>query len=164
MSYRKINVNGEEWQWKVGWSHVSIKGPNNQSYAPYKDELTEIDDVERAEWKGYFHITPKHIRAFILKVSGDLDVAPILENIFWEKQYAEYAGGTLTVKIDDELQFLNVGDGKTEEERVWIALNYLKYRHEGCAHYALAESIVRNSDMFKSKKLLAIALLKSSSV
>lgn len=164
MGYRKINVNGEEWRWKVGWSNVSIRGPNNQSFAPFKDELSEIQDVERAEWKGYFHITPAHIRAFILKVSetSDLDLAPILKDVFYEKKGAEYAGGTLAVKIDDELQLLNVGDGKTDEEKFWIALNYLKYKNDRCMFYTLADSIVRSSPIYKSKKLLAIALLKAS--
>jgi len=159
-SYRNINIDGEIWRWKVGGSHVSIRGPNDgQTYAPWKDELTGVEDVERAEWKGNFHVTPAHIRGYIIKVAGKLDPVSKLKDTFYERASGVYTGGSLGIAIDNQLQIFNVGDGKTEDEKCWIALNYVKYK-QGCRFYETAVDIVSRNP--KYKKLLTLALLKAS--
>lgn len=161
-SYRKINIDGEMWRWKVGHSHISVRGPNKESFAPWIDELTEIEDVERAEWKGYLHITPRAIRAYIFKVTGRVDFLPVLQGIFNEEEYyGEYVGGTLSVKVDDQVHLLNMGDFGDSDTGCWLALCYLKYKSPSHRFYDTALKIVENNPEYK--KELAIALLKASS-
>jgi hypothetical protein len=59
--------------------------------------------------------------------SSDEERLVFLKNVFDEKIYGEYAGGTLTGMLNKKLNFFNVGKGETEEENFWIALNYIKY-------------------------------------
>jgi hypothetical protein len=80
--------------------------------------------------------------------------------VFNEKEYGEYAGATLTGKIDGELNFFVVGKGKSEEEDLWIALNYIKYRSPG-ARYSDAMEIA-NRDPGRAD-LVAKAMLWSNS-
>jgi len=161
-SYRKININGEMWRWKVGHSHISIRGPNRESFSPWIDELTEIEDTERAAWKGYLQITPRVIRAYIFKATGMVDLVPTLKNVFYEKEAAAYAGGTLCIDIDGQTQMINLSDGWDEETKCWIALCYLRYKTPSHCFYNVALETV--GSVTKYKKELTLALLKASSV
>ena len=162
-SYRKININGEEWRWKVGSSHISIRGPKDgQTYAPFIDEVVHVDDVERAQWKGYLHIEPRDIRAYILKKIRKIDIAHALKEIFYERATAQYVGGTLCVPVGDEMMMLNLNDAMNKEELVWLSLIYVKHKSESNIYYKHAMSTLENDK--EHKKELAIALLKASSI
>ena len=62
--WRKIVVNGREWRYKIGFANV-VARTENPKVVKYVDfsTLTGFSwiDIERAEWKKYFHITPKQI-------------------------------------------------------------------------------------------------------
>jgi len=166
-SYRNINVDGEIWRWKVGSGSVSIRDPENKHHFVNFTTLTGIEDTERASWKGYLHIQPKHVRNYIdvhlrERFKTKIDIMKSLKNIFYKKKSAHYLGGTLVfnVNVDNSERFVsvNVGDGKDDDEKCWIALNYIKNKGYRYHFYKTAIDIV--SKFPKYKKLLSIALLK----
>lgn len=62
--YRKIVANGVEFEYLVGKSNVNIRSSDDswKLTAPFTD-VTGMTwyEIERAQWKGYFSITPKMI-------------------------------------------------------------------------------------------------------
>lgn len=169
--YRKIVVDNKDWHWKSGGSFVVIKDPDGKGYTVPINDLFPAEDVERAAWKRYLHITPKTIKNYIMnvKTTDRIDSVALLKQVFRGNRYAEYAGGTLTIAVKEEdwkqgfpgeksaLLMFNVGEGKSAEEDCWIALNYIKYKKNGC-YFDQALEIVRNNPAYK--KLCTIAFLK----
>jgi len=153
-SYRNININGEIWRWKVGSTHVSIRGPNKESYAPY---LSEVGSGCEEDYN--FAIYPAEIRAYIIKVAGNLDPIPELKDSFYKREFHCESGDSLNIVINGQNQMFNVGDGKNDDERCWIALNYIKYKYGGRFYETAIEIVSRN---LKYKKQLTLALLKAS--
>ena len=102
-----------------------------------------------------------------------------LQDIYREKIYAEYIGGTLIFKIftngvlggenmifcnftDDDMIFCNfTDDDATPEYLFWLAILYLKYKNLKNSHYNKAENIVRS---YEDKALAAKLLLEISNV
>ena len=82
------------------------------------------------------------IKTFQEKAS-DEERLSFLKDVFDEKIYGEYAGGTLTGTINEKLNFFNVNKGENEEENFWIAINYIKYMSANGkgAHYQEALDI-----------------------
>ena len=68
-SWRKIVVDDIEYKWQVGRNCVPIRrAEDNKVVAtPGPSDITGIPaaEIERAVWKGYFHITPKQIADYI---------------------------------------------------------------------------------------------------
>ena len=62
---RHITVDGKEYEWKVGKSYILIRGEGVKHLASGRD-LFPNEDIERARYKKYFHVTPADIRKFIL--------------------------------------------------------------------------------------------------
>lgn len=161
---RNINIDGKIWRWKVGRGAVSIRDPENKhSYVDFTT-LTGIEDVERTSWKGNLHIQPKHVRNYIdvhLRDRSEtkINIIKKLKDVFYERIPAIYVGGTLTFSTNNKnIVFVNVGHGKNDDEKCWIALNYIKYKHR----YHFYETAIDIVSRFpKYKKLLAIALLKN---
>jgi hypothetical protein len=161
--YRNINVDGEIWQWKVGYDRVAIRNPEGKSFAPWKHELlpSQSDDWDRSI------ITPRLVRTYIdshcrPRKELNIDTIKLLQDVYNGKRYGEYAGGTLTIKPNkDDSTFLmfNVGKGKNEREECWICLNYLKYRNPNGSHWNQAVETLRNYPEFY--KLLTKNVLRA---
>lgn len=93
-----------------------------------------------------------------------------IKEIYYEKAYGEYAGGTLSFRVspngepitDDnyELVFCNFSnEDATPEYLFWLAMCYLKYRATPTsAHYEEAQEIIRNwpNQDFVAKELLCL--------
>jgi hypothetical protein len=167
MSWRKIVVDGEAYRWKCGGSNVSIR--NEKTGKGVNIAITELkpispEDVEEMHWHNFNGgITPSDVHAYI---NGNLrreelgiDTIKILQDIYYEKVPAAYAGGTLTVKDHDKLLMFNVGKGSSDEENCWIALNYVKNKNSNCAFWDQAVSTLRLTPGFK--KIATKAMLKS---
>ena len=180
MGWRKIDINGKIWDWRVAGNDVFIKGPKGERGKTDFYELYNAtpNEIERAKWKGNFRgtgpgIIRKYIEDNLIDKSESLpplsETIPILKAVFNSEKYGEYAGGTLTVKINevelncatgttaDRLLFFNVGKGRNEDENSWIALNYIRYKKKG-SFFPEAYKIVEGNPRFK--KHLTIALLK----
>jgi hypothetical protein len=161
--WRTITIEDEKWLWRVGRGNVSILDPYRSHFYVDFTTLTGIEDTERAAWKGYLQIKPSHIRNYIDvhlrdRKETNIDIVAELKKIFAGERYAEYIGGTLTFKTEDNMIMLNVGQGETEEEKVWIALNYIKHRKGRFRNAAI--DIVRGREDYR--KELAKALIKVS--
>lgn len=65
--YRKIVVQGVEYEYKVGRSYVDIRPPEGARMTPDLREVTGLtwDEIERGQWKRYFSVTPKQIKEYI---------------------------------------------------------------------------------------------------
>jgi hypothetical protein len=66
-SYRKIVVGGIEYTWIYGQHHIVIR---RDGAVVAKTTDTEVsgwtnDEIDRGTYKGYFHLTPKHIADWI---------------------------------------------------------------------------------------------------
>lgn len=163
--WRTITIEDEEWIWKVGRGNISIRDPDRKHYYVDFSTLTGIEDTERAAWKGYLHIKPSHVRNYIdvhlrPREATGINLTPYLKDIFHEKKPAQYVGGTLSFPIGENVVMANIGEGYTEEEKCWIALNYIKYKGPDRRFYQLALDIVMGKPEYK--KYLAKALIKSS--
>jgi hypothetical protein len=168
--YRKIVVEEETWFWKFGSSFVAIKDPYGKSYVVPQEDLFPGRDLERDKWKKNLHATPGDIKNYIMNLKSEnrVDRVKLLKEVFRNKRYAEYAGGTLSVAIKEDdwkerapkenstLLLFNVGGGKTKEENCWIALNYIKYKKKG---YFFDRAIALLKDNKNYEKLFTIALL-----
>jgi hypothetical protein len=66
LHWRKIVVDGVEWKYRIGKSNVAFRTEGRTSTAPFT-EVTQMSwtDIERAQWKRYFHITPKQIASWL---------------------------------------------------------------------------------------------------
>ena len=67
MTFRKLVLKSGKWGWVYSGGHVVIKSPQNKKHVVQDHKLlgTTPDVVERAHWKRYLHITPKHVRTWI---------------------------------------------------------------------------------------------------
>lgn len=65
--FRKIVVDNIEYTWCLGRSNLYIKRENKMVLSPSLPEFTSLscDSIERARWKGYFHVTPKAVAEYI---------------------------------------------------------------------------------------------------
>jgi hypothetical protein len=68
LHWRNIVVDGVAWRWRMGRSAVVARTAGRTATA----KLTVITglswaDIERARWKGYLHVTPKQIAAWLRK-------------------------------------------------------------------------------------------------
>jgi len=65
---RKITVDGDEYEWKVGKKHVEIRGPNNFKKTPLIHQASNgfysAKDVE--DPKGNWTISPAMIALYIM--------------------------------------------------------------------------------------------------
>ena len=60
-------------------------------------------------------------------------LADIVKDIYDEKKFAEYAGGTLTFPVEREGEkynfvFLNINKCPFEDEKFWTSMCYIKYK------------------------------------
>ena len=67
---RVLWIDGKEYQWKVGRSHVLIRHDDKKVAAPHFVELLGQDmaSVERDAWKGNLHIAPADVAGYILSL------------------------------------------------------------------------------------------------
>ena len=65
--FRLLTMPDGVWQWKAGKSNVCMYSPVDKKQVASISAVTGLscDNVERAAWKGYLQITPKHIQAYI---------------------------------------------------------------------------------------------------
>ncbi len=65
---RTLWIDGKEYQWKVGRSHVIIRHDDKKVAAPHFADLLGCtpSDTERAKWKETLHITPADVAGYIL--------------------------------------------------------------------------------------------------
>ena len=58
---------GKVWTWGLGsgLGHVRIVGPDGKAHAADTRLIVGIEDLERARHKGYLHITPGQVKAYI---------------------------------------------------------------------------------------------------
>ena len=65
---RKIVIDGKEFMWNVGRSFVSIRNKAKSIHfsISFSDAFPN-EDIERAKWKKYFHITPSDVESIIRK-------------------------------------------------------------------------------------------------
>jgi hypothetical protein len=139
MSWRKIVVDGEQYNWKCGHSGVSIR--NVRTGKGVNVAITELkpmsqEDLEAMHWHdGIEGVTPGDVRAYIdgnlRREELGLDTIKILRDVFYEKgpRPPNYNGLTLAVETSDGKNLcFTLGKGTTEEEDCWIALNYIKYQ------------------------------------
>jgi len=71
--YRRINVQGKLYQWKVGRGSVSViseEGSKMHTSISKLMGLTEYE-VEKGKWKRWLSITPADIKDYILKETTD---------------------------------------------------------------------------------------------
>lgn len=161
--YRIIDINGEKWQWKAGSDRVSIRNPEGKSFAPLRRELlpNQYDDWDRSI------ITPGNVRTYIdshcrSQKELNVDTVKLLQEIYHGKRYAEYAGGTLTIKSEetnDQLLMFNVGKGKNTKEECWICLNYIIHKSPEGAYWDKAVATLKKYPEFKRE--LTKAMLRS---
>jgi hypothetical protein len=168
MSWRKIVIDGDVYRWKCGHSNVSIR--NEKTGKGVNIAITELkpissEEVESMHWHDnpYGGVTPEDVRLYI---NGNLrreelgiDAIKILQDIYYEKRSAAYAGGTLTVQEEDKFLMFNVGKGSSDEENCWIALNYVKNKNSNCSFWDEAIRILRLTPGFK--KIATKAMLRS---
>jgi hypothetical protein len=67
---RKLHINDEEWQYKIGKSGaIVIFPPNGRKVLTDASEVSGLswDEVERGTWKGWFHLKPSMIKDWIIK-------------------------------------------------------------------------------------------------
>jgi hypothetical protein len=69
--YRKISVNGAEYEWKLGRNVVDIRS-ESLHLMPTLATITGLTphEVERAVWKNYFSVTPGDVRDYIVATQG----------------------------------------------------------------------------------------------
>jgi hypothetical protein len=69
---RKVHVAGQVWTWGLGsrLEHVRIVGPDGKAHAADTRLVVGIEDLERARRKGYLHITPGQVKAYIEREFG----------------------------------------------------------------------------------------------
>jgi hypothetical protein len=69
MSYRKMDVQGEQWEFKIGRDNAHIRAPNGRGKTVSFYELTgrTPDLIERGQWKGTTDgmVGPGEVRAWI---------------------------------------------------------------------------------------------------
>ena len=76
--YRRISVDGEEYEWRVGLTCVDIRplGKTNlRRTSPSIAKVTGLspDQVERGQWKGWLTVAPGQIRDYIVKEIEHVD-------------------------------------------------------------------------------------------
>ena len=62
--HRKITVEGRVWKYRIGTNHLVARAEdNNEKRVIDFSTLMNMDwnNIERAQWKGYFQITPADI-------------------------------------------------------------------------------------------------------
>lgn len=76
MPGRRITVNGVAYTWILGRGTVHVRRDNKSVLSVPTHEVAGVTPLEweRAAWKGYGMITPKHIRNIILERLGEQDV------------------------------------------------------------------------------------------
>jgi len=69
---RKIIVNGKEYTYMIGRSNVVIRNEEKKIVVDFST-LTGISwpNIERGQWKKYFHIQPHHVANFIKGVKNN---------------------------------------------------------------------------------------------
>lgn len=69
MSYRSLDVDGQEWQFKIGQTSANIKDPDGRGTTVSLSDLTGLTPhlIERGRWKKTQDgmVTPGHVRAYI---------------------------------------------------------------------------------------------------
>ena len=63
--YRLLHLPNGVWQYRVGRSEVVIRSPQGKRRNVPCQELSGVDDWERACHKRYGHITPSMVREYI---------------------------------------------------------------------------------------------------
>ena len=65
--YRKIAVDGIDYEYKVGRNYVDIRPPEGRRMTPDFEQVTGLtwDQIEWGTWKGFFSVTPQHIKEYI---------------------------------------------------------------------------------------------------
>jgi len=168
MSWRKIVIDDETYHWKCGGETVSIrnvKTGKGVNVNVTKLKPISLEDVEEMHWHNnpYGGVTPGDIRAYIngnlRREQVGIDVIKILQEVFYEKRSAVYAGGTLTISENGKLLMFDVDKGSSNEENCWIALNYIKHKNSDCTYWEKAIKTLRSTPSFK--KLTTKAMLKS---
>lgn len=86
--------------------------------------------------------------------------AKYFEDVYKEKEYAEYIGGTFCFKIQDgEIEFCNLDEERwTIKERYWLAMCYVKYKGEKSYHFYEALSILKKN--LSQKEITKILIKK----
>ena len=64
MNFRKIKVNKEDWEWRVGKEFVTIR-KDGKTYRPHCSEVSGIDNWQDAQYDKLATITPKMIETWI---------------------------------------------------------------------------------------------------
>lgn len=76
-----------------------------------------------------------------------VDTTEYLKDIFNERKHGEYVGGTLSFEgPGDNILLKTVGEGLSEEENFWIAMNYVKHKSQLSHHYGEALEIITSRD------------------
>ena len=63
---RKIVVDGKTFKWRIGRSNISIRSKNVHLVLSFTIAFPN-EDIEQAEWKKCFHITPIGVEGIIRK-------------------------------------------------------------------------------------------------
>ncbi len=156
MSWRKIVVEGEVYNWKCSGSTVSIR--NNRTGKGANIAITELKPMSPEGG-----VTPRDIRNYIdanlrREVLG-IDVIQLLKEYYHGAREGSYSGSTLTILHNEKPLIFNVGKGQSDEENCWIALNYIKQFGPNAAHSNEAVKLLRTTAGFK--KAVTQAMLRS---
>lgn len=78
MSYRKLEIWGQEWKYKVGKSYVDIRDPNGRGYRPTHFEvqgptLANLDETHALDPR-FEEIRPAQVREYIMAEIGLIPV------------------------------------------------------------------------------------------
>jgi hypothetical protein len=72
MSYRKMTVDGENWEFKIGRSNVHMRAPDGKGHVVNFSQLTgrSWDTLERGQHKRTTDgmVKPGHVRGWIQKI------------------------------------------------------------------------------------------------
>lgn len=86
-----------------------------------------------------------------------VDCSDYIRKIFNEEVYAEYAGGTLTFKMNNQLQLVSLSsEDRNENELYWAAMCYLKYKGSGHSLPRAYEILSHYKDARTAKLMLTI--------
>jgi hypothetical protein len=67
MSYRKLDINGRTWTYKIGRDYLDIRNPEGKGFRPLKQTVGELvlrDPDDPSSGKAIM-VTPRHVRDWI---------------------------------------------------------------------------------------------------
>ena len=144
MSRRKIVVDGVEWNWKVGSTYVSIRS-DRYSFAVTKQAITPWEqDIERAQFKGAYHITPRDISDFIKsRLLSTREKVEILKDVFDNKVIFSYQGTSLAISKSGRIYRFSEEVKEPEAVKAWMALCYMKWHRPWSPFYRQYHKLIR---------------------